>query len=272
MQALIQPGKAYVGCKEVLEALVVPTARLGELSSLPLGRLGQRLMALRYFIANGATWLRFFDWEPALARVASDGPDRIRALFARVEDTGRTLPDAEALARELETRTLVELAGTLEDALELGDGSLRLLSAIACVPALATRLRERLADEAPVLHRDAPRVTDLIYLASHDLSRFPATTVGEAALHHVIVADKGEMGVRAVREALALGKVPVVLHSAQDDANSLQVRLAQDHGGFAIPLAGSFRESYANPIQMARKILEVCSARFGERAEAELAR
>ncbi len=59
MQALLKPGKGYVGCKEVLETLVTPGARIGELSSLPLGGLGQRLMALRYFIANGATWLRF---------------------------------------------------------------------------------------------------------------------------------------------------------------------------------------------------------------------
>ena len=272
MQALLKPGKGYVGCKEVLETLVTPGARIGELSSLPLGGLGQRLIALRYFIANGATWLRFFAWEPALARVASDGPETIRALSARIESTRHSLPDAEALARELDAQTLVELADTLEDAARLGDGSLRLLCAVASAPAVATRLHARLRDEAPVLHREAPRVTDLIYLASHDLSRFPASTVGEAALHYVIVADKGEMGVRAVREAIALGKLPVVLHSAQDDANALQVRLAQKHGGFAIPLAGSFRESYANPVQMARKVLEAYSARFGERAEAELAR
>ncbi|MEY4511719.1 MAG: hypothetical protein RLZZ450_3841 [Pseudomonadota bacterium] len=272
MEALRKPGKGYVGCKEVLETLVAPGARLGELQSLPLGALGHRLMALRYFIANGATWLRFFAWEPSLARAAGDGPDKIRALAARIESTERELPAEDELARELDGQTLFALASTLDTASEFGDGALRLLCAVDRVPALAERLRERLREEAPVLHREAPRAADLIYLASHDLSRFPATTVGEAALHYVIVADKGEMGVRAVREAIALGKIPVVLHSAQDDANALQVRLANKNGGFAIPLAGNFRESYGNPVQMARKVLDAYSARFGERADAELAR
>lgn len=272
MQALVKPGRGYVGCNEVLETLVRPGARIGEVASLPLGAVGQRLMALRYFIANGATWLRLFAWESALERVSPEAPAQIRALAARLEQTRAALPDADVLTRELAARTLVELAGDLEDALELGDGALRLLCAIARVPAAATRLRERLRDEAPTLHREAPRVTDLIYLASQDLTRLPATTVGEAALHRVIVADKGEMGVRAVREAIALGKLPVVLHSAQDDADALQVRLAEQHGGFAVPLAGSFRESYANPIQMARKLHEAYAERFGEHAEAELAR
>ena len=272
MQALVKPGKGYVGCKEVLETLAVPGARLAELASLPLAALGHRLMALRYFIANGATWLRFFAWESALVRVLGEGPDKIRTLAARIESARSDLPGEAELARELDDQSLVALAGTLETTSEFADGALRLLCAIACVPSLAPRLRERLRGEADVLHREAPRAADLIYLASHDLSRFPATTVGEAALHYVIVADKGEMGVRAVREAIALGKVPVVLHSAMDDADALQVRLADGHGGFAIPLAGNFRESYANPVQMARKIVEAYAARFGERAEAELAR
>nr|WP_276599464.1 biotin carboxylase N-terminal domain-containing protein [Nannocystis sp. SCPEA4] len=229
-------------------------------------------MALRYFIANGATWLRFVDWEPALADGVPDGPDRVRALAARVESVRQGLPDATELAREFDSQTLLALAGALETAGELADGALRLLCAIAREPALAVRLRERLRAEAGALHREAPRAADLIYLASHDLTRFPATTVGEAALRYVIVADKGEMGVRAVREAIAMGKVPVVLHSAQDDANALQVRLANGNGGFAIPLAGNFRECYANPVQMARRVVETYVARFGDRAEAELAR
>jgi acetyl/propionyl-CoA carboxylase alpha subunit len=245
---------------------------LGELSSLPLGALGHRLMALRYFIANGTTWLRFFAWEPALERVSNDSPAHIRSLAARIEATRAQLPAADALAAELDGRSLAELASDLEGAISLADGALRLLCALDRAPGLALRLRERLRSEAAVLHVEAPRVADLVYLASHDLGRFPATTVGEAALRYVIVADKGEMGVRAVREAIALGKVPVVLHSAQDDADALQVRLAEKAGGFAIPLKGSFRESYANPVQMARRIHETYAARFGEEAERELAR
>ncbi len=60
------PGRNYVGCNEVLAILAAglpdPRAQveITELSSVCLGALGQRLMALRYFLHNGATWLRYF--------------------------------------------------------------------------------------------------------------------------------------------------------------------------------------------------------------------
>ncbi|MBL8976016.1 MAG: hypothetical protein JNK56_35760, partial [Myxococcales bacterium] len=44
MQAILKPGKGYVGCKEVLETLFVPGARLSSIASLPLAALGHRLM------------------------------------------------------------------------------------------------------------------------------------------------------------------------------------------------------------------------------------
>jgi acetyl/propionyl-CoA carboxylase alpha subunit len=111
-----------------------------------------------------------------------------------------------------------------------------------------------------------------VYLATYELERLPATTVGEGALRYVIVADKGEMGVRAVREAIAFGAVPVVLFSEVDDRDSLQVRLAEKRGGFGIGLSGTFRESYANPTQIATRIHAAYNERFGDRAEAELRR
>ena len=272
MHALAKPGRGYIGCNEVLAALVVPGTRLAELASLPLGELGHSLLAARYFIANGATWLRFFAWEPPLARVDPSAPDKIRALSERVERIRAALPEPGALRAELGARTLYALSADLERDKLLDDAGLRLLIALQTVPELQRELGLRLRKEAAELHREAPRVADLIYLASHDLTRFPATTVGEAALRYVIVADKGEMGVRAVREAVQFGALPVVLHSAQDDANALQVRLAEANGGFAIPLTGNFRESYANPVQMARRIKETYEQRFGAQAEAELAR
>ncbi|MDB4977650.1 MAG: hypothetical protein JWN48_5991, partial [Myxococcaceae bacterium] len=275
MQALVKPGKGYVGCKEVLEILVQPHARMNELRSLPLGALGQGLMALRYFIVNGATWLRFFSWEGPLLRSSETGPAQIKELAARIAQIRQALPDDEALLAEFESRSLPDLAAELEGETEhkrFGDATLRALIAIDRVPRLASALRGRLREEAPVLYEEAPRVLDVIYLATCELARFPATTVGEAGLRYLIVADKGEMGVRAVREAIAYGAIPVVLHSAQDDANSLQVRIATKNGGFAIPLEGNFRESYANPVQMARRILETYATRFGKEAEAELAK
>jgi acetyl/propionyl-CoA carboxylase alpha subunit len=272
MQALINPGKGYVGCREVLEILAQVKTQLGELGSLPLGELGHRLVALRYFIANGETWLRFFAWQPPLEKIDPAAPERVRKIAERIAATKAGLEPAEASRQQVAGTSLAELASSLEQDGGFGEAALRLLCALQRDPTLAASLLARLRDEAARLHVEAPRVADLIYLASYDLTRFPATTVGEAALQYVIVADKGEMGVRAVREALNLGKTPVVLHSATDDANALQVRLANAGGGFAIPLEGNFRESYANPVQMARRVREVYEERFEERADAELAR
>jgi acetyl/propionyl-CoA carboxylase alpha subunit len=112
----------------------------------------------------------------------------------------------------------------------------------------------------------------VLYLASYDLRRLPATTVGEGRLDYVLVADKGEMGTRAVREAAAFGATPVVLFNEADDANALQVRLARELGGFAIGLTGNFKETYANPQQISARVHEAFRARFGEQAPEHLAR
>src|SRR5690606_7746730 len=126
--------------------------------------------------------------------------------------------------------------------------------------------------EAPALSGARARVRDLVYLAAYDLDRLPATTVGEGALRHVIVADKGEMGVRAVREAIAYGATPVVADSETDAASACQVRRAESAGGFGVPLTGSFRETYANPAHIAERVREAYHARFGDGAEEELRR
>jgi acetyl/propionyl-CoA carboxylase alpha subunit len=269
MKALINPGKGYVGCKEVLEILAQVKPRLGELASLPLGDLGHTLVALRYFIANGETWLRFYAWQPPLEKIDAGAPERVRKIAERVAAAKASLGDEKARASAL---PLGEIAQQLSQDGGHGEAALRWLCAIAADSEIAATLLARLRAEAMTLYREAPRVADLTYLASYDLTRYPATTVGAADMQYVIVADKGEMGVRAVREALKLGRTPVVLHSATDDANALQVRLAQAGGGFAIPLAGNFRESYANPVQMARRIREAYQERFEARAEHELAR
>ena len=56
----------------------------------------------------------------------------------------------------------------------------------------------------------------------------------------------------------------MVLHSRQDDASALQVRLARKLGGFAIGLLGCFRESYASYQQITERVLETFRARFGD--------
>jgi acetyl/propionyl-CoA carboxylase alpha subunit len=272
MRDLAGPGRNYVGCNEVLAVLAgVPGARLTELSSLPLGALGQRLMALRYFLHNGSTWLRFFSWEPALLRHLPSGPERVRTLEQQLQASTRALPAQAELTRRLAELPLPELAAIVEREVE-GQSELPwLVPALARFPELAPPLRERVRQAAETLSVSAPRVLDVLYLAAHDLTRFPATCVGAGALRFLIVADKGEMGVRAVREAVALGLVPVVLFSERDDASSLQVRVAEASGGFGIPLEGTFRESYGNAVQIAARILETYRARFGEAAEQQLA-
>jgi acetyl/propionyl-CoA carboxylase alpha subunit len=299
MAQLINPGRGYIGCAEVIAVLLdAAGARLTELASLPLGARGQKLVALRYFIANGETWLRHFAWERAAARAAPDGEQRLRALRERIRflrageprdvlrageprDVLRAgeprdashigLSAAQELCERIESEPLTELAASLEHAVDNAQGLGLLLGLDASAEARA-RLAARLAREAGTLCSSAPQAADLIYLASYELSRLPATTCGGADLAYLIVADKGEMGVRAVREAVALGATPVVLFSQQDDQGALQVRLAQKAGGFGIALEGGFRESYANYAQIARKVQAAYLARFGERAEAELAR
>jgi acetyl/propionyl-CoA carboxylase alpha subunit len=260
------PRTPFAGCNEVLRVLVgVRGACLSELRSLPLGEEGQRLVALRHFIAHGSMWIRHFAWEQPLARVSEDGAATVRALHDRIERTVDTLP-LDEVATALEALSTTELAARVR---RNDDDTLRLLCAVHLRPALAASIRERLRSEAPKTDAAA---RDRVYLATYDLERLPATTVSEGALRYVIVADKGEMGVRAVREAHAFGAIPVVLFSETDDRDALQVRLAEKHGGFAIGLSGSFRESYGNATQIASRVHAAYRERFGERAEEELRR
>ncbi len=272
MSSLVTPGGRYVGSKDALATLAqVPDATLTELTSLPLGDHGQRLVALRYFIVNGATWLRFFSWEGPLAKLSPTGPAKIKALFEHVAEVNAALPSAAEFAALLEARPLVAIAEDLEHLTLDDDAGIRLLAGLSAYDDARLAIVERLRQEALDLLVHHHRAADLLYLGSFDLRRFPATTVGEGALRNVIVADKGEMGVRAVREAVALGLRPVVLFSQNDDADSLQVRIAEGAGGFGIPLAGTFRESYASYEQIARRVLEVYAERFHDGARAELA-
>jgi acetyl/propionyl-CoA carboxylase alpha subunit len=259
------PSTVWIGCNEVLRVLAgAPGARLVEYASLPLGDTGQRLVALRHFLEHGATWLRYYAWEAPLTRVALKGPDRVRALQARVEAAHAAPADAE-----LHDLAVAELAARLDPEDGQTDAGLQLLAALHRDPHLVASVRERLRVAA--LASEAPRALDLVYLATFDLRRLPATTVGEGDLRYVIVADKGEMAVRAVREAVAIGATPVVLFSEQDDTGSLQVRLAEQHGGFTIGLSGGFRESYANPQQIAARVHRAYQERFGHAAAGELA-
>jgi acetyl/propionyl-CoA carboxylase alpha subunit len=272
MSSLLHPGAGWVSCNDALAtALGLPGARLSELGSLPLGEVGQRLVALRYFVANGRAWLEHFAWRDRLAKRGSDVPAALLELWRRVDAVRAGLPDASRLLADLEGIGCAELALQLEAESGSSDRGLHWIVALDRDPRLRARLRERTAAEIHALWATGPRACDLLYLAAFELDRHPATTVGAGALRFVIVADKGEMGVRAVREAIAGGYVPVVLYSRQDDDGALQVRLCEAAGGFGIPLEGTFRESYASFTQITAAVLATYDRRFGSDAAAMLA-
>jgi len=273
IRACVGPRRPAITCNAVFAVLAgPPTERLEVLRSLPLGRLGHRIVALRYLLANGETWLRHFAWEAPLSRRAADGPARLHELWARAEVARTFISDHATWVTLIETAPLVELGARLEWGEAVSDEGLRLMVALHRHPDLTLNLRARLNREAATLMEHSPRTADVLYLATYDLSRLPATTVGEGALRYVIVADKGEMGVRAVRETVAMGLTPVVVFSEQDDATSLQVRLTNAVGGITVGLAGSFRESYGNARQISDRVRATFAQRFGDKADEELAR
>ncbi|MCH2109801.1 MAG: ATP-grasp domain-containing protein [Polyangiaceae bacterium] len=271
MARLVRPASGYVGCTEVFAtALGIEGTTLADLKSLPLGARGQQLMGLRYFIPNGATWRAHYNWQKPLERLAGGAVERLETLAQQVERVAKELGPEKEFKSRAKKLSLAKIADELQEL--LSDKALQWLLAVDRDPELRKVLRERVEQEGPETAKAHPQVVDTLYLLSQDLLKLPATTVSCGELKYVIVADKGEMGVRAVREAIATGRIPVVLFSELDDNNALQVRLAEEAGGFSIALAGGFRESYANPAQIADRVLKTFAERFGEKADEELRR
>ena len=285
---LSMPDGGHVGPRQAFGTwLDLKEATLVDVGAVPLGREGQRLLALRYIIANGSVWLQHFAWTGGLRSALCADPRTAGlkggALEARVRQELERIPALIAAAGEQRAQLAHEpcpddawIDGLFDPQGPLvadpaGEAALPVLVRLDHFPELRERTRAALKERATALYPSHPRVLDVLYLSATELDRFPATTVTAGRLRYVIVADKGEMGVRAVREAAALGKVPVILHSLQDDADSLQVRLAREHGGFAIGLDGNFRESYANYAQIAERVHAAFKTRFAERWLEELA-
>ena len=147
------PRTPHAGCNEVLRVLAgVRGACLSELRSLPLGEEGQRLVALRHFIAHGSMWIRHFAWEQPLARVAEDGATTV----ARVPASGgsaTTLVEGDGLGFDLIPADRPRLV-------VWGDGQLRMGDAAKGTPAEVGRLD--VGDQAPNLTYDGS--TDTAYL------------------------------------------------------------------------------------------------------------
>ncbi|AUX43995.1 biotin carboxylase [Sorangium cellulosum] len=278
---LVLPRGGYVSSMEAFTtAMGVPGFVLLDLGTLAGGQDAHRLLGLRYLIANGEVWRTHFGWqrplEAALRRQLNDEV-RVQDLLSEAEDLLARIRDARASMTPADQDGF---AGYLEAGLLRAlkrrdfeeESFLKFLILEQDVPSLREQAAELLRARAGELYREDPQVLDLLYAAVHRLDGYPATTVSAGQLKYILVADKGEMGVRATREAIALGKVPVVLYSLKDDENALQVRIALEGGGFAVGLEGSFRESYANYLQIADKVRAEFERRFGEGWQEELAR
>ena len=268
---LAKPGPGYLNIREVMgAALGARSTRLLDLRSLPAGSAGHRLVALRYFIANAEIWMNHFNWRASLAKLEDESIDYV-AQANELAERIRVLREA---APKLDKAALAQL--TSDESPLFGDVStnavLEVLVALELDADARASLRAQTHELAAEWFSKHPERLDRLYLTSMELDRYPATTVSAGSLRYLLVADKGEMGVRAVREAAALGLVPVVLHSLEDDEHALQVRLAEELGGFTIGLNGSFRESYASYEQITDRVLATFAERFGDEHEAELSR
>ncbi len=267
MRSLRRPGSGNISCAECLAAAVGAPVRLTELKSVPFQK-GHQLLALRYLLENGGVWLKYFSWQKPLAKLSSESVALAPPLLERLVEARSAAAMYTTLSKQLHEGKLIELKERLSD---LGaQSALELIGLIHHDDEQRLALRARVLQEGQALVESEPEFVDLLFLLTQDLSRFPSTTTRAGALRYVIVADKGEMGTRAVREALALGLVPVVLFSKQDDDGSLQVRVAEAGGGFSIPLQGNFRESYANPGQIAEKVLAFYQEEFAQDWESKL--
>lgn len=270
VSALARPGTGNIGCGEVVQVLFGDGSRqLIELASLPGGKRGQRLMALRYFAENGDTWLQYFSWEPNALKIGPAVADGVRKLSSRLNSLRSKVAKESIYLKKLEGTKLSKLHSRLGADFMTKD-ALSWIVAISVYPAVRASLRARVNAEASSLVELADDSADILYLLSQDLSRFPATTVGGGDLKYLIVADKGEMGVRAVREAVLLGFTPVVVFSETDDKNALQVRLAELANGFSVPLSGTFLETYGSASQIAERVVAAYQEHFGDEAAARL--
>ncbi|AGP41955.1 biotin carboxylase [Sorangium cellulosum] len=278
---LVLPRGGYVSSMEAFTtAMGLPGFSLLDLGTLAGGKDAHRLLGLRYLIANGEVWREHFGWQRALEAALRRellGDERVKELLSAAEGLLSRIREARASITPEDRGGFARyLEGGLLRALKRRDFEeervLKFLILEQDEPSLRDQAAEFLRSRAGELQRDDAQLLDLLYAAVHRLDSYPATTVSAGQLKYVLVADKGEMGVRATREAIALGKVPVVLYSLKDDENALQVRIAREGGGFAVGLEGSFRESYANYVQIADKVRAEFERRFGDDWEEELSR
>jgi acetyl/propionyl-CoA carboxylase alpha subunit len=273
---IVQPGSGYVSAKQAFMVWrQVPGERLADLGTLVQGERGQRLLALRYIIANAQPWQQHYAWKPSLAALP-DGEAHVAACEALLADLERLRAELSADPHAYYERAEAFI-GPMADRL-LGEQldrpeTRRFLVLVHLDEAFRAHLFDEVRAGAKALLAESPAALDLLYLATTTLHALPATTVSAGAMKYVVVVDKGEMGVRAVREAVALGLTPVVCHSLQDDPDALQVRLAREAGGLTVGLVGSFRETYANFEQISDKVERAFREKFGEEGwRGELAR
>lgn len=255
-QAAIQKKAAVQVTVPALHALGVyiglPGAALSNLGVLPGGKPGQRLVAFRYIIRERAAWSQH-NWRAALARKGAQEPE-LKSLTVMLDAV------AQMSARLTETSP-AKGAVDYFPALKSWDGNfpmseevIEFLIRCEAAPKFRLEAEEAFRVQAEKLYKEDPAFLDRLYLATYDLSRYPRRQVSAGQLKGVIVADKGEMGVKITEKTIAAGLRPAVLYNAATDSESVQVKLAAANNGILIPLEGDFAESYSNYFQVADKV------------------
>ncbi|MBV1860478.1 MAG: hypothetical protein KUG77_18845, partial [Nannocystaceae bacterium] len=111
MQRLVHPGRGHLMSTQAFAAAIgLQGSTLTELRSLPLGALGQRLMALRYVIENADVWIQHFGWEAQIVALDELAPARVRRLMDQVARAREGLPEQSVVEADLAQLSLVEVA------------------------------------------------------------------------------------------------------------------------------------------------------------------
>src|SRR5690606_19556925 len=145
-----------------------------DFTTLPQGEAGQRLMALRYIIANGEAWISHFAWQGPLRSVlapwlqeqglsGAELETRIQAELGRIS---QLVADTAALRASLADQPppgdeWIEAHFRPDSPLctaPVSDAAHRLLVTLEAYPELRARCREQLAAHATDLYARCPRV------------------------------------------------------------------------------------------------------------------
>ncbi len=240
-----RPCALPLSFKALLEVFLGRRPDFSQVKILVGGEAGAYVLACRVLMARGINWLKSFESNFAQT---SDFKEFLNWL---VSEKHKTSPEAALEFLE----NLFE--GPRGDLIETGT---EVWQALWSLQNISPETRFHLLKKAAI----HPSLSDLLYLCLFPLEVWPAATLPKNELRYMIIADKGEMGARAVREAVNLHLRPVVVFSEEDDAQSLAVRLGTQNGGFTVGIPGGFRNAYANAAKIVDALKLEYEIQFGE--------